>query len=122
MIRRPPRLTLTDTLFPYTTLFRSRHRPRRHRSTVIFLLLSPRRRHDRRPCRGFVHADGPADAYGKAKKRHRSGCTAEPRANGEPDTRARRQSAGRIAAKGGVRMGTEGLACAAVRTRERWLG
>src|SRR3546814_4731954 len=24
MIRRPPRSTLTDTLFPYTTLFRSR--------------------------------------------------------------------------------------------------
>src|SRR3546814_416516 len=36
MIRRPPRSTLTDTLFPYTTLFRSprRGRPRRvrHRS------------------------------------------------------------------------------------------
>src|SRR3546814_21127441 len=28
MIRRPPRSTLTDTLFPYTTLFRSR--PRHH--------------------------------------------------------------------------------------------
>src|SRR3546814_7469010 len=32
MIRRPPRSTLTDTLFPYTTLFRSplgpRHSPR----------------------------------------------------------------------------------------------
>src|SRR3546814_10610218 len=28
MIRRPPRSTRTDTLFPYTTLFRSR-RPRR---------------------------------------------------------------------------------------------
>src|SRR3546814_6096497 len=28
MIRRPPRSTRTDTLFPYTTLFRS---PRRHR-------------------------------------------------------------------------------------------
>src|SRR3546814_15572527 len=27
MIRRPPRSTRTDTLFPYTTLFRS-HRPR----------------------------------------------------------------------------------------------
>src|SRR3546814_4697656 len=27
-LRRPPRSTLTDTLFPYTTLFRSRH----HRS------------------------------------------------------------------------------------------
>src|SRR3546814_5655671 len=26
MIRRPPRSTLTDTLFPYTTLFRSRPR------------------------------------------------------------------------------------------------
>src|SRR3546814_11709184 len=26
MIRRPPRSTRTDTLFPYTTLFRSRNR------------------------------------------------------------------------------------------------
>src|SRR3546814_1132592 len=33
MIRRPPRSTRTDTLFPYTTLFRSahRHHERRHR-------------------------------------------------------------------------------------------
>src|SRR3546814_10232828 len=36
MIRRPPRSTRTDTLFPYTTLFRSderlpRQRPRRRR-------------------------------------------------------------------------------------------
>src|SRR3546814_7061045 len=33
MIRRPPRSTRTDTLFPYTTLFRSlpRFRGRRHR-------------------------------------------------------------------------------------------
>src|SRR3546814_6594464 len=29
MIRRPPRSTRTDTLFPYTTLFRSTRRPRR---------------------------------------------------------------------------------------------
>src|SRR3546814_5011814 len=28
MIRRPPRSTRTDTLFPYTTLFRSFDRPR----------------------------------------------------------------------------------------------
>src|SRR3546814_10337903 len=27
MIRRPPRSTRTDTLFPYTTLFRSNHTP-----------------------------------------------------------------------------------------------
>src|SRR3546814_5323260 len=31
MIRRPPRSTRTDTLFPYTTLFRSRLRCREHR-------------------------------------------------------------------------------------------
>src|SRR3546814_7144232 len=31
MIRRPPRSTLTDTLFPYTTLFRSHHTLGNHR-------------------------------------------------------------------------------------------
>src|SRR3546814_6149561 len=30
MIRQPPRSTRTETLFPYTTLFRSPHRPQRH--------------------------------------------------------------------------------------------
>src|SRR3546814_15208772 len=30
MIRRPPRSTRTDTLFPYTTLFRSRRKVRLH--------------------------------------------------------------------------------------------
>src|SRR6056297_3571103 len=30
MIRRPPRSTRTDTLFPYTTLFRSHPAPARH--------------------------------------------------------------------------------------------
>src|SRR3546814_5978908 len=30
MIRRPPRSTRTDTLFPYTTLFRSHRRRRDH--------------------------------------------------------------------------------------------
>src|SRR3546814_1057175 len=38
MIRRPPRSTLTDTLFPYTTLFRSRFRHgvrRRRRSLLV---------------------------------------------------------------------------------------
>src|SRR3546814_13749237 len=32
MIRRPPRSTRTDTLFPYTTLFRSASSPARTRS------------------------------------------------------------------------------------------
>src|SRR3546814_10617454 len=31
MIRRPPRSTRTDTLFPYTTLFRSAHQAPRER-------------------------------------------------------------------------------------------
>src|SRR3546814_9155243 len=31
MLRRPPRSTRTDTLFPYTTLFRSHLRPARRR-------------------------------------------------------------------------------------------
>src|SRR3546814_5661072 len=32
MIRRPPRSTRTDTLFPYTTLFRSRYEPGLHQA------------------------------------------------------------------------------------------
>src|SRR3546814_6285725 len=38
MIRLPPRSTRTDTLFPYTTLFRSAHRPgvaRRSRHLLV---------------------------------------------------------------------------------------
>src|SRR3546814_2628573 len=38
MIRRPPRSTRTDTLFPYTTLFRSvvpRHLPAHHADAVL---------------------------------------------------------------------------------------
>src|SRR3546814_9440660 len=35
MIRRPPRSTRTDTLFPYTTLFRSRGRTRFARDHVV---------------------------------------------------------------------------------------
>src|SRR3546814_3186417 len=34
MIRRPPRSTRTDTLFPYTTLFRSQHDRYRCRADV----------------------------------------------------------------------------------------
>src|SRR3546814_3265483 len=40
MIRRPPRSTRTDTLFPYTTLFRStqsRHNHRQNRDTPEYI-------------------------------------------------------------------------------------
>src|SRR3546814_20309548 len=35
MIRRPPRSTRTDTLFPYTTLFRSEDHPERERALEV---------------------------------------------------------------------------------------
>src|SRR3546814_2135627 len=48
MIRRPPRSTRTDTLFPYTTLFRSnRHRADRERSVMAAGSRSARRWHVR---------------------------------------------------------------------------
>src|SRR3546814_9531602 len=37
MIRRPPRSTRTDTLFPYTTLFRSRANIHYHLEYIAFL-------------------------------------------------------------------------------------
>src|SRR3546814_18289667 len=46
MIRRPPRSTRTDTLFPYTTLFRSSHARirRRHRRNGEQRRMAQRRR------------------------------------------------------------------------------
>src|SRR5213082_3667998 len=57
MIRRPPRSTLCQTLFPYTTLFRSRRsggpaRASRGRSTAR---ADRRRRHSRAAARSEEH-------------------------------------------------------------------
>src|SRR3546814_1157237 len=52
MIRRPPRSTRTDTLFPYTTLFRS---PRALVDLVAALALKPR---DRTFQTGYTHRLG----------------------------------------------------------------
>src|SRR3546814_902111 len=63
MIRRPPISTRTDTLFPYTTLFRSRPRlavPRAER-------LTRRRSHQRAPRRGHPRRGV------RAVRRHRAG-------------------------------------------------
>src|SRR3546814_6548217 len=43
MIRRPPRSTRTDTLFPYTTLFRSPPCAARRGSIRRFILFAPAR-------------------------------------------------------------------------------
>src|SRR3546814_17993771 len=58
MIRRPPRSTLTDTLFPYTTLFRSRHGAGERR---LIFLLEPADRSDL----------GLADLVGHQQRDHR---------------------------------------------------
>src|SRR3546814_20905675 len=46
MIRRPPRSTRTDTLFPYTTLFRAAHQARRYRQRAQQKKGAPPRRDD----------------------------------------------------------------------------
>src|SRR3546814_7979286 len=54
MIRRPPRSTRTDTLFPYTTLFRSRFGPRQRAQlsgTARALVADAHRLPSRRRCR-----------------------------------------------------------------------
>src|SRR3546814_8758595 len=48
MIRRPPRSTRTDTLFPYTTLFRSETRDMEWRGGSVRSVASPWHRHGRR--------------------------------------------------------------------------
>src|SRR3546814_1084725 len=48
MIRRPPRSTLTDTLFPYTTLFRSSLGAQARRCRLDALCVSGASRSDRR--------------------------------------------------------------------------
>src|SRR3546814_5266718 len=58
MIRRPPRSTRTDTLFPYTTLFRSRP------------LLHPQQQDALRIAAGVLHARG--DGSGDERDRPRS--------------------------------------------------
>src|SRR3546814_3515074 len=64
MLRRPPRSTRTDTLFPYTTLFRSREHRRPARSGEIEALVQPRVPED-----GMV---APAEQRGELPAVHRS--------------------------------------------------
>src|SRR3546814_16585818 len=74
MIRRPPRSTRTDTLFPYTTLFRSgfladyRQRP----APVVLAEMQPRRhRHLHGEIRRHRLGVGPApDAIGPEQRTH----------------------------------------------------
>src|SRR3546814_6216788 len=85
-LRPPPRSTRTDTLFPYTTRFRSPggHHPRRGRR---------RRGWDRRGTADAPHPGGAGEARGLPRLRLRTG-PGRPRqdrvvAFGHPSTRAR---------------------------------
>src|SRR3546814_12608250 len=69
MIRRPPRSTRTDTLFPYTTLFRSPYR-------------RAARRAGGRPLRGCLGAAA-SGAAGWSHRRRRMGLSAD----GQPEDR-----------------------------------
>src|SRR3546814_6639790 len=62
MIRRPPRSTRTDTLFPYTTLFRSRTGRRLLRTCGIRLAPAQAVHPAEQPGRPVV-IDGPVDRY-----------------------------------------------------------
>src|SRR3546814_4633351 len=67
MIRRPPRSTRTDTLFPYTTLFRSTQGTRTLSTTTTAMLgLDPA--HSGLP----LHQLSPAPAQGRGRRGERS--------------------------------------------------
>src|SRR3546814_7926873 len=59
MLRRPQRSTRTDTLFPYTTLFRSEEGGAEVATTPLAELLAHVRPGDQLPIQGFGDPDGP---------------------------------------------------------------
>src|SRR3546814_6810665 len=70
MIRRPPRSTRTDTLFPYTTLFRSPPQPG-WEASLSALVLRCNRRQPEGPAHGAQVSDRPRrrTRHGNAKPR-----------------------------------------------------
>src|SRR3546814_7682485 len=59
MIRRPPRSTRTDTLFPYTTLFRSRFSDQRVVRSAIHIGMLPIRNEKKMTTGSLVSASQP---------------------------------------------------------------
>src|SRR3546814_8257790 len=88
MIRRPPRSTLTDTLFPYTTLFRSHDQPPARRIGTDLASHGLSRRADLQPVEHQMVAR--RDAW-----RHR--CGAARRDVARTDRRRQPGAAGRVA-------------------------
>src|SRR3546814_11959510 len=67
MIRRPPRSTRTDTLFPYTTLFRSLGVAAAAEELVAALLLGPGLRHVTAHQGGIDLQEGAADVLSEGE-------------------------------------------------------
>src|SRR3546814_5401201 len=74
MIRRPPRSTRTDTLFPYTTLFRSSHVRGHAAGRDSWRTSDPRSTDENRNCCRFPRAalNGGYDAWTARSEEHTS--------------------------------------------------
>src|SRR3546814_13794412 len=74
MIRRPPRSTRTDTLFPYTTLFRSTTNEDQHRGGLHARRGAPRDGASRSDAasRQICRDDGRYDGSGRASRTDRT--------------------------------------------------
>src|SRR3546814_20717992 len=90
MIRRPPRSTRTDTLFPYTTLFRSRPLRRGGGATRARRCVTAAGPHHQRPSRRCAVAGGspPRGPLPVAPR-------AQPRPQGRPGAAPRAEARGR---------------------------
>src|SRR3546814_2388874 len=97
MIRRPPRSTRTDTLFPYTTLFRSgvtTHSAKPER--LLPMARDPIRERDGAPVRWLAYGitvpgrSGPRSAAGSPAADRRGDRSVHAAAGGDPRSRGRR--------------------------------
>src|SRR3546814_7363878 len=68
MVRRPPRSTRTDTLFPYTTLFRSSGTVRKNLRALPAVATTPSLARDARALERMVVAKAAPDAVAKAAR------------------------------------------------------
>src|SRR3546814_17981824 len=94
MILRPPRSTRTDTLFPYTTLFRSRVAPEHRFAAVEQLRVARERPHPaqlRTPAAADPEAQAIADERAQRRARYRIGAVQFAKPDQHADREQQRQ-------------------------------
>src|SRR3546814_14677683 len=99
MILRPPRSTRTDTLFPYTTLFRSRPDPRPAGAVLAHRSVPDRGRDHRGGGEGRVHPVHPPPAVSVPERPRRQRAAAASDGGANPALRVPRPGGG---VRGGV--------------------